>query len=97
MIKMSDSPSPPFLLARQTLLIVWLPETAACPYLRDLQHLGRLALLDNAAVVHEDQPVADISGETHFVSDHDHRHASIRELAHLVENASDQLGSSAIG
>ncbi len=34
--------------------------------------------LDDAAVLHESHPVADLAGESHLVGDHDHRHAVVR-------------------
>ena len=53
---------------------------------------ARAALLDDHAVVHEDDPVADVAGEAHLVGDDDHRHPLRGQLAHHVEHLLDQLG-----
>src|SRR5438874_4804799 len=41
---------------------------------RPAEHLGRRALLDDAAAVHEEDAIADLAGEVQLVGDDDHRH-----------------------
>ena len=43
--------------------------------LRMLEDIRRAALLDELAVSHEQNAVADLAGEAHLVRDDDHRHA----------------------
>ena len=50
------------------------------------------ALLDDHALVHEHDLVADLAGEADLVGDDDHRHPLGGELAHHVEDLLDQLG-----
>src|SRR5438105_13233427 len=50
-----------------------------------------LALLEDHAVVHEDDSIRRYAGEAHLVADHDHGHALVRELLHDVEHLTDHL------
>src|SRR5712671_3977812 len=49
------------------------------------------ALLDDRAVIHEDDPVGGVAREPHLVTHHEHGHAAALELAHHVEHAAAQL------
>ena len=55
------------------------------------EDLGRQPLLDDPALVDEQQPVADITGEVHLVGDDHHRHALLGELTHHLQHLADQL------
>jgi hypothetical protein len=52
----------------------------------------RRAHLDDLAVGHEHDPVADGAGEAHLVGDDDHRHPRLGQLDHDVEDLFDHLG-----
>ena len=56
-----------------------------------VEHLRRAALLDDPALVHEDDAVADLAGELHLVRDDEHRHPLAREVAHDDEHLADEL------
>ncbi|MFO1159069.1 MAG: hypothetical protein U1E60_09555 [Reyranellaceae bacterium] len=43
--------------------------------------------LDDAAGIHDDNPVRDLSGECHFVRHDHHRHAFRRQLPHDFQHA----------
>ena len=61
--------------------------------LRTIQDVLRLPLLNDLAVVHEDQPVADLPGELHLVRDDEHRHPEIAgKVAHDDEHLAHELG-----
>src|SRR5260370_8798224 len=54
-------------------------QKSASAFLRRLvEHLLGRALLDDDAVVHEDDAVGNIAGEAHLVGDDDHCHATLR-------------------
>src|SRR5580704_17065396 len=57
-----------------------------------VEHLGRRALLDDAALVDEDDAVGDLAGEADFMGDDDHRHAGFGQPTDHRENLADQLG-----
>ena len=59
--------------------------------LRMLEDIRRAALLDELAVSHEQNAVADLAGEAHLVRDDDHRHALLRQLLHDLEHLADHL------
>ena len=59
--------------------------------LRMLEDIRRAALLDELAVSHEQNAVADLAGEAHLVRDDDHRHAVVRQLLHDLQNLADHL------
>ena len=61
------------------------------------QHLLGDALLDDHALVHEEDAVADLAGEAHLVGDDHHRHAALRERAHHLEDVLHQLGVEGAG
>ena len=48
--------------------------------LRPVEDVGGDALLDDLAAVHEDDAVADVTGEMHLVRDDEHRHAVTHEM-----------------
>jgi hypothetical protein len=52
---------------------------------------GRAPGLDNYAAVHEDQCIADFTGEPDLVRDDDHGHAFGGQVAHHVEYLTDEL------
>src|SRR5215213_8081569 len=56
-----------------------------------LEELLRRALLDDVAVVDEDDPVAHLAREPHLVGHDGHRHAVAREVAHDVQHLPDHL------
>ena len=51
----------------------------------------RPPLFDDAALVHEDEVVADIACELHLVRDDDHRHPALGEVAHHDQHLADEL------
>src|SRR5205823_3282151 len=54
------------------------PQELSCPrLLRMGENLLRRPLLGNQPAVKEDNPVGDLTSETHFVSHHNHGHAFI--------------------
>src|SRR5690606_11304135 len=57
-----------------------------------LEDLGRRALLDNHAVVHEDDLVGDAAGKTHLVGHQDHRAAFVGEFLNHAQHLPDELG-----
>src|SRR6266511_2584274 len=58
---------------------------------RVLDQLAGEALLDDPALVHEDDAVSDLAREAHLVGDYDHRHPGLGEPFDLLEYAADQL------
>src|SRR5260221_10198477 len=58
---------------------------------RGEHRLGR-PLLDDRAVIHEDDAIRDVAGEVHFMRDHHHGHSLGGELAHHPQHVADQLG-----
>ena len=56
-----------------------------------LKNSSGRALLDDPALVDEDDPVADLAREAHLVGDDDHRHPVAGEVAHHVEHLADHL------
>src|SRR5215216_3545664 len=66
-------------------------EVACAVALGRLEELLGGALLDDVAVVDEDDPVADLAREPHLVGHDGHRHAVAREIAHDVEHLPDHL------
>ena len=52
----------------------------------------RVAFLDDRPLIHEDDPIGDVTRELHFVGDDDHRHTVPRQLPHYPENFVDELG-----
>ena len=60
--------------------------------LRAVENVGRVSLFHDPPVVHEDQPVAHLTGELHLVRDDDHRHSGLGEIAHDDEHLADELG-----
>src|SRR6266540_1111961 len=54
------------------------------------EFVGR-SLLEDAAVVHEHDPVGRGPGEPHLVADYHHGHAGVGEVAHHVEDLCDHL------
>jgi hypothetical protein len=59
--------------------------------LRTVKDVSRFALLDDLAVVHEDQMIADVACELHLVRDDEHRHSIMSEVAHDDEDFADEL------
>ena len=49
------------------------------------------ALLDDPALVHEDEPVADLARELHLVRDDEHRHPVTGQIAHHDQHLADEL------
>ena len=49
------------------------------------------ALLDDPALVHEDEPVAHLPRELHLVRDDEHRHPVTGEIAHHDQHLADEL------
>src|SRR5918999_2545769 len=66
-------------------------EIARTLALRRGEELRGRRLLDDPAVVDEDDPVADLAREPHLVGHDGHRHAVAREVAHDVEHLPDHL------
>ena len=58
---------------------------------RVVEHVGGHALLDDPALVHEDEPIADLAGELHLVGDDEHRHPDPGEVAHHDQHLADEL------
>jgi hypothetical protein len=54
-----------------------LQKGSAASMLWTREELHRLVYFDNLAMVHEDHSVCDLSGESHLVSDDEHRHAVV--------------------
>ena len=59
--------------------------------LRLVEHGFGGSLLDDDSAVNEQHPVGNFLRKTHFVRNHDHRHAVIRQLAHHRQHLADQL------
>jgi len=59
--------------------------------LRAGDHLARLPRLQDDSLVHEQERVAHLSGETDLMGHDDHRHAGFRQLPHHVEHLPDEL------
>src|SRR5438270_268789 len=69
-----------------------LGEELLVPRILRVVEKGRvLALLENHAVVHEDDSIRRYAGEAHLMADHDHGHALVGELLHDVEHLTDHL------
>src|SRR3712207_4069681 len=66
-------------------------EVARAVALGGLEELLRRALLDDVAVVDEDDPVAHLAREPHLVGHDGHRHPVPREVAHDVQHLPDHL------
>ena len=60
--------------------------------LRPVEDVGGLALLDDLALVHEDQLIADVARELHLVRDDEHRHPVAGKVAHHDQHFADELG-----
>src|SRR5690625_3869175 len=60
--------------------------------LRVGQHIDGWPLFDDHTAVHEHQAVAHLTGETHLVGDHHHRHAFVGELPHHGEHVTHEFG-----
>src|SRR3954470_1346609 len=60
--------------------------------LRGVEHLLGRAGLDDAAVVHEHDPVGHPAGEADLVGDDEHRRAAPGEVLDHTEHLADQLG-----
>ena len=58
---------------------------------RGAENVGRWPDLLDSTVVQEGRSVAHVPGKAHLVRDHDHRHATLREFAHDVEDLTDQF------
>ena len=56
-----------------------------------LENLSRRALLDDAALVEDDDPVGDAAGEIHLVRDDEHGHAFVGERLHDAQYLADRL------
>src|SRR5262245_2092449 len=68
------------------------PQEGARPILlRPAEDLVRMALLDDTAAIHEDDPVADFPREVELVGHDDHGHARARQAAHGLEDLVDEL------
>ncbi|CUX19040.1 6-pyruvoyl-tetrahydropterin synthase (modular protein) [Agrobacterium tomkonis CFBP 6623] len=64
-----------------------LAEEQACTFvLRIVEELGRRILFDDLALIHEDDAVGDLAGETHFVGHAQHGHAVFGKADHGVEH-----------
>ena len=59
---------------------------------RIAEELLRRRLLDDLALVHEDDAVGDRAGKAHLVRDDQHGHARARQLHHHVQHLLDHLG-----
>ena len=59
--------------------------------LRAFEELYRWFFLDDLTAVHEDDPVGNGRGKTHFVGHHEHRHAALGEFDHHIENLLDHF------
>ena len=68
-----------------------LQELLRARLLRPVEDLGRRSLLDDAALVHEHDAIADVPGEVHLVRDDEHRHPGSRKVAHDDEHLADEL------
>ena len=66
-------------------------ERLRTPVLGRVEEHVRHIHLDNLAGVHEDDPVRDLTGESHLVRDADHRHPLFREGDDRVEHLFDHL------
>lgn len=55
------------------------------------ENVGRIALLDNIAVVHKDDLAGDIAGKCHFMCDDDHRRIVVCQLPHDLQHFPGQL------
>ena len=67
-------------------------ELARARHRRRLEDLLRRPLLDDAAVVEDDDPVGDPPGEVHLVGDDDHGHALVGQRLHDAQHLADRLG-----
>jgi hypothetical protein len=77
---------------RSSVTVMLEAPTSYLPLSRPVEHLGRGPLLDDAALVEEDDRVGGLPGEADLVRDDDHRGASLGQIPHDVENLADQLG-----
>ena len=59
---------------------------------RVYKDLLRIALLQNYALIHEDNPITDFTGKRHFMRDNDHGHAFGSKSFHDVEDFADNFG-----
>ena len=66
-------------------------EAARALVVRIVEHVCGHALLDDPALVHEDEPVADLAGELHLVGDDEHRHPDPSQVAHHDQHLADEL------
>jgi hypothetical protein len=66
-------------------------EKAGAVVLRIAEKRAGRAFLDNAAFVHEDDPVGHVARERHFVRHDDHGHAAIGERPHHAEHFADEF------
>src|SRR5258708_38345850 len=67
-------------------------EVAGARHQRRLEDLLRRPLLDDAALVEDDDPVGDALGEIHLVGDHHHGHALVGQRLHHRQHLADGLG-----
>src|SRR5690348_2766861 len=51
----------------------------------------RWRIFDDSSGIHDYDPVGNVTGEAHLVSDDDHRHLLTRELAHDLEHLAHHL------
>lgn len=72
-------------------------EVLGAGLLRVAEDLLRSALLHHVTVGHEDHPVGHLAGEAHLVRDHDHRHATLREVAQNLQHLAHHLGVQGAG
>ena len=73
------------------------PQEVAGPLVMGIvQDLLWRTLLDQLALVHEDDAVGRLAREVHLVGDHDHGRALVRQVLHDLEDLADELGSRAL-
>jgi len=68
-------------------MLNYLAEEQLCAFvLRIIEEFIGLVLFDNLTRIHENNPIRNLLGETHFVGDTEHCHAFFGEFDHDVEH-----------
>src|SRR5215471_17330765 len=60
--------------------------------LRRTKKLRRWSNFDDLASIHEDHSIGHLAGETHLMSNDEHRHAALGKFHHNIKHLADHLG-----